>query len=404
MAIKFVNAPFFIAPQCGVVSKAEGLPGVGKSAVTNMFAKIVGRKMYTLIGSLRDPADIGGYPFLDREEVVTELDEAVGPQKSEEVFMRLVPPKWAKDCLEGKWIIFIDELTTCPPAVQAAFLRVMTERVVGDLQLPEDTWIVSCCNPTGIAANGFDLEPPMANRLMHCKWETDFASWRAGMMNGGNFPAPKFPIVPEDWKNELPRVGSEIAAFQQHKPEVFEPMVDSHGQPTMSRSEMSGPWPSIRSWDYAKNCLAACEATPELEGDETVAWQMVRGCVGDGAANEFFEWRRKLDLPDPEEMIKHFADCQKAGIEPQYNHPNRPDKVMAMLGAISYRIKQDNSLPRFHAAMSILDHAARKEFDVAFVCAKQLLDDAPTGYRVDDEFAARYFPAICRVMDLKPGV
>ncbi len=129
------------------------------------FARATGRQCYTLIGSLREPADIGGYPY---------------PVQGEFPYMAVMPPKWAQDCQHGQWVLFLDELTTCPPPVQAALLGVIAENRVGDATLPDTVWKVAACNPPDCAANGSELEPPLANRLCHLPWQTNVAGWRRG--------------------------------------------------------------------------------------------------------------------------------------------------------------------------------------------------------------------------------
>ena len=81
------------------------------------------------MGSRREKRDIAGKKF--------EIEGTV----------RLAPPQWAKrlqDQPEG--LLFLDELTTSPPAVQAAMLRVVLERVVGETALPSRS--------SGAAADG----------------------------------------------------------------------------------------------------------------------------------------------------------------------------------------------------------------------------------------------------------
>jgi len=58
---------------------------------------------------------VGGYPY---------------PVQGERPYMGVMPPKWAQDCQQGQWVLFLDELTTCPPAVQAALLGVIAENRV----------------------------------------------------------------------------------------------------------------------------------------------------------------------------------------------------------------------------------------------------------------------------------
>ena len=43
----------------------------------------------------------------------------------------------------GEGIAFFDEISTAPPAVQAALLRVVLERTVGDLRLPDGVAVVA---------------------------------------------------------------------------------------------------------------------------------------------------------------------------------------------------------------------------------------------------------------------
>ncbi len=59
------NLCYWTIAQTGmVVPKAEGMPGTTKTKSVEAFARAMGRRCYTLIGSLREPADIGGYRLL----------------------------------------------------------------------------------------------------------------------------------------------------------------------------------------------------------------------------------------------------------------------------------------------------------------------------------------------------
>ena len=50
------------------------------------------------------------------------------------------------------------------PAVRAALLRVVLERVVGDLELPNRAAIVAAANPPEQAAGGWDLSATISRR------------------------------------------------------------------------------------------------------------------------------------------------------------------------------------------------------------------------------------------------
>ena len=137
-----------------------GLPGQGKTATINAIADQYGLLLRTLVASQREPADLNGLPY---------VDPASGA-------VQMLPQQWARDLVaasdgggDTSSILFFDEISTAPPALQAACLRILGERVVGDLALPEDAAIVPMtlrfANPAGLktATLVIDQNPmPMA--------------------------------------------------------------------------------------------------------------------------------------------------------------------------------------------------------------------------------------------------
>ena len=148
-----VTAPALVtvlraAGRAGVAVCLWGDPGIGKSALIQAAAAADSVPCETVIGSLREPSDFAGLP------VVT--DDGV----------RMEPPSWARRLHEAQaGYLFLDELSTSPPAVQAAMLGVALERRVGDLLLPRAVQVVAAANPPERAADGWDLTPPLANRF-----------------------------------------------------------------------------------------------------------------------------------------------------------------------------------------------------------------------------------------------
>jgi MoxR-like ATPase len=125
------------AGRAGVAVCLWGDPGIGKSALIHAAAAADDVSCETVIGSLREPSDFAGLP------VVT--DDGV----------RMEPPAWARRLKEaGAGYLFLDELSTATPAVQAAMLGVALERRVGDLQLPRGVRVVAAANPPERAADG----------------------------------------------------------------------------------------------------------------------------------------------------------------------------------------------------------------------------------------------------------
>lgn len=398
MSIETPNAAFYIALQSGVCGKAEGMPGVAKSACIYSLGRATGRNVICIIGSLREPADIGGYPHPGKRIVKRVVD---GREEQREInCMELIPTDWVVDILSGgKWILFLDEITSCPPAVQAAMLRIIAERYVGSHKLPgpDDLWICAACNPPDIAANGYELEAPMSNRMCHLPWKMDWDSWDRGMMNGLNFPAPNFPILPENWRDKhLGEIAALVRAFRNKRPGLFEVETDMEGKPQIERAKLGGAYPSPRAWTMAALCKAGARS---VKAGDSVELELVAGCVG-SAAQEFAEWERHLDLPDPEEMIQDFvrAAKKKKGGKGKYVRPNRPDKVIALLGGVAHAVASNATEERWHAGMSIIEAAADHDKDIALTSAQPLMHAKPAKAHLTEEFVNKLYPTIKRCL------
>ena len=106
-----VRAALAIAVQIGQPVLLWGDPGQGKTSVLLQVADALDRPCEVVIGSIREASDFAGLPM--------RVDDAVS----------FVPPAWARRCTEAPTtVVFLDELTTAPPAVQAAMLRVEGDR------------------------------------------------------------------------------------------------------------------------------------------------------------------------------------------------------------------------------------------------------------------------------------
>ena len=133
------------------------------------LAAAQGRSLEIILASIREPQDFAGLPVVSGDS------------------MRLVAPDWARRlAADGNGILFLDEVNTAPPSVQAALLRVSLDRVAGDCYLGDGTSVVAAANPPEIAADGWDLAPPLANRFCHLPWELPSSVVRAGF--AGSWP------------------------------------------------------------------------------------------------------------------------------------------------------------------------------------------------------------------------
>lgn len=160
----------------GVPVLLWGKPGVGKSSFINGLASET-TEVVVLIASIHDPTDFSGLPFLQNGK------------------MQYASPAWLEK-FQGRenGVLFLDELTTAPPAVQAALLRVVCERMVGQHPLPASVRVLAAANPTSAMSGGWELSPPLLNRFCHLQWELPVANY-LDALQGGSFPKAQLPPV-----------------------------------------------------------------------------------------------------------------------------------------------------------------------------------------------------------------
>jgi len=332
-----VREALAVAVQTGQPVLLWGGPGEGKSAVVEQVAAQLGRPCEVVIGSVREASDFAGLPM------------RVGDSVS------FVPPRWASRCLERPdTVVFLDELTTAQPSVQAAMLRVVLEREVGDLSLPDTVSIVAAANPPETSAGGDDLSAPLANRFCHLDWEADLAQWVSGMLRG--WEPSSLPVVPSVRSTHELRWRALVAAFIKARPSLLRLV------PTDAVSQ-GRAWPSPRTWDRVHRVAAAADAA---SAGRAVRSLLVEGLVGPGAAIEFLRYAEEVDLPDPEAVL---ADPSTLRLDP------RVDLLLASLAAVATAVAMDCTQQRWEAAWEVLALVCDQgRADIAALAATELLD------------------------------
>lgn len=372
----FPNLCYYtIAQTARVTPLAIGMPGTGKSACVHAFSAVNGLWCYDCVGSLSQPTDFG-VPFPTKRRIVSEaykraFETIPYPDPVTRQLTMLVP-NWVHtfnelDC----GVLFLDEITQCAPAQQPPVMRMIHDRKIGDTFLSKNVWILAACNPPECAANGSDFEPPLANRICHLQWETDYEGWERAMTTGAKFDPPRFVPLPDTWEEHLPKYSALVAAFHRHLPGRLEKY------PT-ERSKVSGPWPSMRSWTNGAICMAALGA---IDADPGQRYKALAGCVGADVALEYQQWEANLDLPDPEAWLALAADFRSRGDVLTLDVPDRGDKVMAVMAGVLDRVKNHSmdsttgriSESRWLAGIDCCVTVAETAREVAMVTAAELL-------------------------------
>lgn len=356
-----------VAVECGVPVLLWGAPGVGKTRTIEALARRMGLRCETVIAAIREPSDFAGLPVPDGTLKIG--DQTVRATD-------LAPPAWAvRLAAEGRGVLFLDEISTAPPAVQAALLRVVLERAVGDLRLPDGVRIVAAANPTDTTTGVWELSAALANRFVHLSWEADHDHWRFGMSAG--WPEP--PVVRVDAgavERAVQAARIEVTGFIGARRELL------HKQPDEQNAGRG--WPSPRSWDMAARLLGYAEAARLEDGGTlpaSVAEVLLAGAVGEAAAIEFLAWRRTLDLPDVETLL---ADPMR------FNPPANDDQLYVLLMSIADAVRANMTPARWKAAWKLLERVVKiRKGDLALLAGRALKaagKAANTGFKPPNDF------------------
>lgn len=298
-----------------------GEPGIGKTAALTQLAESLDLPLTTVIASVHEPSDFSGLPVIGDDPATLGVPMA--------------PPDWAVRLVHaGRGLLFLDELSTAPPAVQAALLRVVLERRIGALQLPPGVRIVAAANPPSSAADGWELSPPLANRFVHLHWTHDHEVVVRGL--GGTWPLATLPrLDPEKFSDAVTFARRAVCGLLTARPALV------HQLPG-SQSRRGGAWPSPRSWDMTVRLVAFATAA---SSSTDVLSLLVRGSVGDGPGFELLAAIDHMDLPDPEVLL---ADPTAVAL------PDRGDLRQAVLDAVVAAVRRRPDQARWDAAWALL--------------------------------------------------
>lgn len=277
-----------------------GDTGIGKTAQIAQLAAELDAHLETVLASIRGPEDFGGLPLQDGQGGVT-----------------LAPPAWARrlaeKCAGGKLgILFLDEVTSTPPATQGALLRVVHERVVGELALPASVVVIAAGNPDDVAAGGWDLGAALDLRfeqlIFPCPSPDAWAAW----MLGQESIHPKARALAAGFVRARPALLDELGAARDRKARAA----------VLARKPHAFGCP--RKHEHAARLIAACIEAGDALPD---ALPLIAGAIGEPAAIEYCAWLRSADLPDPETLLADpvlFAPDAK-----------RPDITFAILASVA---------------------------------------------------------------------
>lgn len=302
-----------------------GDPGVGKSAICSVVAREIGfgDNFHTLLGSTLDPTDIGGLPMRaeDGKRVLR------------------VPLDEIYQCATKPGVLFLDEISAAPGPVQAAMLRLILERVAGNVYLHPETRIVAACNPPEQAPAGFELSAPLMGRMSVINFRPQDDEVIDHLRTLGDDQESA-----SDLDKAIREEASLFCAVANVTPELLQIEIPKHcvngGQ----------PWASPRSCERMIRARAAATCLGmDLLSDAVYA--ITAGSMGERAATVYSGVVRMItELPSVDEIVANPSSCQC---------PQDKAKQVAALGLMP-RIAQKNLWAAYIYALRL-----QREFSLA---------------------------------------
>ena len=132
------------------------------SQITDSFEK---SHLIDIRLSLWDPTDIKGMPYYAANDNT----------------MKWAPPVELPDTAMAKKyktiVLFLDEMNSASPAVQAAAYQLVLNRKVGSYVLPDNVVIVAAGNRETDKGVTYRMPAPLANRFVHLEMRVDLDDW-----------------------------------------------------------------------------------------------------------------------------------------------------------------------------------------------------------------------------------
>ena len=235
-----------------------GPPGIGKSEVVAEIAEELGGAIIDLRMAQMEPTDIRGIPYFNKD--INKMDWAEPVDLPSEEFAKQYPIV----------VLFLDEMNSAPPAVQAAGYQLILNRRVGKYFLPDNVVIVAAGNRDSDKGVTYRMPMPLANRFVHLEMRPDFTSWQNWAVNKG---------IHKDVVGYLSFAKNDIYDFD--------------------AKSSSRAFATPRSWCFVSDLL-----NDEDNVDSDTLFNLVSGAIGDGLAVKFMAHRKIAGkMPNPSDIL-----------------------------------------------------------------------------------------------------
>ena len=234
-----------------------GPPGIGKSDIVHQIGEYMEAHVIDVRLSLWEPTDIKGIPYYSANE-----NKMVWAPPVE-----LPDAEFAKS--HKNIILFLDEMNSAAPAVQAAAYQLILNRKVGTYTLPDNVMIVAAGNRDADKGVTYRMPAPLANRFIHLELAVSFDDWFQWAVNNN--------------------IHKDVVGFLQFsKKDLYD----------FDPKSPSRSFATPRSWSFVSELL-------EDDVDENTTTDLVSGAVGEGLAVKFMAHRKVASkMPNPTDILK----------------------------------------------------------------------------------------------------
>jgi len=294
--------------RANLVANLIGSPGIGKSDIIKQVAEEFELKVIDIRLAQCDPTDLNGFPTLSEDRsrchyappITFPLADDPLPIKEpavlDELGRTIKKPVYYKG-----WLLFLDELTSAPPMVQAAAYKVILDRQVGEHDLHEKVRIVAAGNKTTDKAIVQRMSTALQSRVITLEVIIDLDEWLIWAEKAG--------------------IDKRIMSYIQFRPDMLHKFDANHKDLT---------FPCPRTWEFAHGLLKIWRV---------VTFQnliVLAGAVSKGAASELIAFCQVYDtIPTLEKMI---ADPLGVPID-----NSKKDLLFAICSLIGQSFNKDNS-------------------------------------------------------------
>jgi len=281
-----------------------GSPGIGKSSIVKQIAKERNLEFIDLRLSLLDPTDLKGIPFFNSSS-----KEAIW-----------AAPNFLPKDKDSSGILFLDEINTAAPSVQAAAYQLVLDRKVGDYELPQNWAIVAAGNDYDDGGVVFDMPAALSNRFVHLDMQVDFADWKKWA-----------------YKNNIS--SSIIAYLQFDESKLF------NFNSELNQKAFATP----RSWEYVDKILKS-------NISESLLPKVLTGTIGEEATVGFLNFLKVMqELPNIDDILE--------GKEVSFSNDSKV--LFALITAITLKLK--NAHPKQIENALKFSFKLPKEYAIALV-------------------------------------